>query len=253
MREDEASLLDGADLPMLRLAGLTSEEASVLLPGVAPDLTARLYEATRGNPLALLELAPEADQLELAPAGAPVLVPKKIAAAFLRRAETLAEPVRRALLLAAASDSTDLATLERAALKLDIELSVVAQAEGAGLIRLTGGELEFRHPLARSAIYAEAAAEQRRATHRALAAALPDKDVDRRAWHLAAAAVGADDSASAALEQADRAGDRRATGGALLRLLPAGPRWRAAALAVPAGHARRPRVGAPGDRRGQCQ
>src|SRR5205807_8991071 len=48
VREDEASLLDGADLPMLRLAGLTSEEASVLLPGVAPDLTARLYEATRG-------------------------------------------------------------------------------------------------------------------------------------------------------------------------------------------------------------
>jgi DNA-binding CsgD family transcriptional regulator len=204
VREDEPSLLDGADLPALRLEGLSSQEASGLLGNVAPDLAARLYDATRGNPLALLELAPEAEQLELAPAGAPVLVPRKIAAAFLRRAETLAEPARRALVLAAASDSGDLATLEHAAAKLGIELSQVAQAEGAGLIRLNTGELEFRHPLARSAIYVEAPSEQRRAAHRALAAALPDKDVDRRAWHLAAAAVGADASASAALEQAAR-------------------------------------------------
>jgi DNA-binding CsgD family transcriptional regulator len=47
--------------------------------------------------------------------------------------------------------------------------------------------------------------------HRALAAALPDRDIDRRAWHLAAAAVGVGDSASAALEQAGaRARDRSA-------------------------------------------
>jgi DNA-binding CsgD family transcriptional regulator len=211
VREDEPSLLDGADLPTLRLDGLTSQEAARLLPDVAPELTSRLYEATGGNPLALLELAPEADQLELAPAGAPVLVPKRISAAFLRRAEMLDEPVRRALVLAAASDSGDLATLGRAAAKLGIDVSAVSQAEGAGLIRLSGGALEFRHPLARSAVYAQAPPEQRRATHRALAAALPDKDVDRRAWHLAAAAVGADEAASAALEQAAmRSRDRSA-------------------------------------------
>src|SRR6202044_2409916 len=73
------------------------------------------------------------------------------------------------------------------------------------------GAVEFRHPLARSAIYADAPAERRRDAHRALAAALPDRDVDRRAWHLAAAAVGADDSASVALEQAGtRSRDRSA-------------------------------------------
>ena len=38
--------------------------------------------------------------------------------------------------------------------------------------------------------------------HRALASALPDADVDRRAWHLALAAFGPDDAASSALEQA---------------------------------------------------
>jgi hypothetical protein len=71
--------------------------------------------------------------------------------------------------------------------------------------------VEFRHPLARLAIYTDAPADQRRDAHRALAAALPDRDVDRRAWHLAAAAAGTDESASAALEQAGaRARDRSA-------------------------------------------
>src|SRR5262249_46496868 len=38
--------------------------------------------------------------------------------------------------------------------------------------------------------------------HRALADSLPDVDVDRRAWHLALAAFGPDETASSALEQA---------------------------------------------------
>ncbi|MGN6871067.1 MAG: helix-turn-helix transcriptional regulator [Solirubrobacteraceae bacterium] len=202
VREGDPSLLDDADLPTRRLAGLSSDEASPLLAGLTPRAAERLHDATAGNPLALIELAADAHELELAPEGAPVFVSARIARAFLRRVDELDPLARRALVLVATSDSGDLPMLERAAARLGIELVALAAAETAGLVTLGPGSVEFRHPLARSAIYADAPAEDRRAAHRALAEALPDRDVDRRAWHLAAAAIGTEESASAALEQA---------------------------------------------------
>ena len=202
VRDGDPSLLDGADLPTLRLAGLTSREAATLLRGLTPAAAERLHGATAGNPLALIELAVDGHDLALVPEGAPVLVSARISRAFLRRVGELDERARRALVLVATSDSGDLPMLERAAARLGLDLDALAVAEGGGLVTLKPGSVEFRHPLARSAIYADAAADERRAAHRALAAALPDRDVDRRAWHLAAAAVGTDGAASAALEQA---------------------------------------------------
>jgi DNA-binding CsgD family transcriptional regulator len=202
VRDGEPSLLDGAGLPMLRITGLTSDEAAGLMPGLPPDAVTRLHQATAGNPLALLELAADPGDAMLAPEGAPVLVSAGISGAFLRRAGRLDQAARRALVLAATSDTGDLAALGQAAARLGIDLSALAAAESAGLVTLSAGAVEFRHPLARSAVYAAAPASQRRAAHRALAAALPDRDVDRRAWHLAAAAAGPDEAASAALAQA---------------------------------------------------
>jgi DNA-binding CsgD family transcriptional regulator len=211
VREGEPSLLDGTDLPALRIKGLTSDEAARLMPGLAAETATLLHRATAGNPLALLELAADPGDLTLAPEGAPVLVSAKISQAFLHRAGQLSQAAQQALVLAAASDTTDLATLQQAAAGLGIDLAALADAESAGLVTLLPGMVEFRHPLARLAIYTDAPADQRRGAHRALATALPDRDVDRRAWHLAAAAAGTDESASAALEQAGaRARDRSA-------------------------------------------
>jgi hypothetical protein len=204
VREGDRSLLDGADLPTLRVGGLTREHAALLTGGLTHSAVDRLHAATAGNPLALLELAAGAQDLALTPDGAPVLVSARISRAFLRRLGELDESARRALILAATSDSGDTAMLERAAARLNLDLSQLVSAETAGLVTLRPGAVEFRHPLARSAVYANASPEERRAAHRALAAALPDRDVDRRAWHLAAAATGPDEAASAALEQAGR-------------------------------------------------
>jgi hypothetical protein len=139
VREGEPSLLDGADLPVLRLGGLTSDEAAALVRGLAPEAALRLHSVTAGNPLGLLELAADVQDLALAPAGAPVLVSARISGAFLRRAGLLDQPARQALVLSATSDDGDLPTLERAAARLGIDLSALAAAESAGLVTLQAG------------------------------------------------------------------------------------------------------------------
>ena len=200
VREGEPSLLDGADLPVLRIGG-SAWTRRPAAPGLSPTRPAAA-QTTAGNPLALCELAADAGDLMLAPEGAPLMVSDRISRAFLRRASLLDTRARQALVLAAISDTGDLATVQRAAARLEIDVSWLGPAEHAGLISLGAGTVEFRHPLARSAVYADAPASQRRAAHRAMAAVLPDRDADRRAWHLAGAALGHDETASAALAQA---------------------------------------------------
>ncbi len=213
VREGEPSLLDGADLRVLRVTGLDRLTAAQLLApaAISDDIIGHLHRTTGGNPLALLELAGDADRLVASPAVGPVPISTSIATAFLRRFGALPEPTRRALVLAATGDARDLAVLARAASAIGLDVGDLVAAEEAGLVRLDGGVLEFRHPLARAAVYAEASASERREAHAALAGALPDHDVDRRAWHLAAASVGPNDQAAEALEQAGvRARERRA-------------------------------------------
>ena len=104
-----------------------------------------------------------------------------------------------------------MAVLERAAASLALKIVDLVPAEGAASGDARSGEVVFGHPLARAAVYADAPASERRDAHAALAAALPEGEVDRRAWHLAAASVGPNEAAAAALEQAGlRARERSA-------------------------------------------
>ena len=204
VREGEPSLVDGSDLRVLRVAGLARGDATQLLAAheVTGDVADRLYTTTAGNPLALLELADQADRVAELPTGGPVPISTSISAAFRRRYDELPEETRRLLLLAAAGTSDDLAVLSRAAGSLGLDLAALDAAVEHELVSVEGGRVDFRHPLARSAVYAEAGAGERRDVHAALAAALPDRDLDRRAWHLAAASVGPNAEAAAALAEA---------------------------------------------------
>jgi DNA-binding CsgD family transcriptional regulator len=209
-REGEPSLLEGADLRILRVGGLTRAEAGTLLAELAGETVDRVFRATGGNPLALRELAADPAALAREPPDAPVPISTSLGAAFARRLGRLPEPTRRMLLLAAAG-GPDLAALTRAAPAVGADVADLAAAEEAGLVTLAGGGAEFTHPLIAAAAYADAAVADRRAAHAAIAAALPAADADRRAWHLAAAAVGPGAGVSATLAAAgDRARERSA-------------------------------------------
>jgi DNA-binding CsgD family transcriptional regulator len=208
VRDGEPSLLDGADLPVHRLEGLDRAATAELVARHAgsqlplDDLIDRLHRWSGGNPLAVVELTADATALPAGVLDPPIPVLTTIGRLYLARCDSLPARARDLLLLAAASDRGDLTTLARAAPLAGLDLADLAVTEATGLVTVTADRVEFRHPLARSAVYAAASAERRRVVHRALAEALPDAEADRRAWHLALATLGPDDGASSALEQA---------------------------------------------------
>ncbi|MFI7455400.1 AAA family ATPase [Nonomuraea sp. NPDC049714] len=208
-----------AGLPRLDVGRLGDGDARALLDSVITgrlddQVRDRIVAETQGNPLALVELPRGLTPAELAggyarPDARPLA--GQIEESFLRRVRSLPGQTQRLLLTAAAEPLGDVGLLSRAAELLGIGAAAAAPAEAAGLITIVT-RVRFRHPLVRSAAYRLAAPEERQRVHRALADATdPRADPDRRAWHLANASAGPDETVSAELARsAERA---RARGG----------------------------------------
>jgi hypothetical protein len=130
----------------------------------------------------------------------------------LARIDRLDPAVKTALLAAAAGGRCPVAAAATVSARLPGgRTGALTDAEAAGLVRLSAGEVEFAHPLLRSVVYHSARPAERRAVHRALAEALGHTDPDRAAWQLAAAATGRDEVAADALDAtASRAAGRGA-------------------------------------------
>jgi hypothetical protein len=195
-------------LPELEVHGLRNGDARALLGSAVPfvldeQVRDRIVAETRGNPLALLELPRGLTAIELA-GGFGMLgqhaLSGRIEESYVRRLNALGEDARRLLLVAAAEPIGDPLLLRRACARLGIAVDAVDAATGGLLV--VNDRVTFRHPLVRSAMYRSAAEEDRRAVHSALAEATDrEVDPDRRAWHLAAAAVGPDEQVALELER----------------------------------------------------
>jgi DNA-binding CsgD family transcriptional regulator/tetratricopeptide (TPR) repeat protein len=193
----------------LQVEPLGHRDARALLDSVLPArLDERVLEQivaeTRGNPLALLELPRGLTPAQLAGGfGLPGALPlsARIEQSFERRLARLPRDARRLLLVAAADPTGDPALVWRAGELLGIKESAADVVETEGLLVL-GPQVAFRHPLVRSAVYAAVEPNERREIHRALAEATdPTLEPDRRAWHRAQAAAGPDEDVAAELER----------------------------------------------------
>jgi DNA-binding CsgD family transcriptional regulator len=203
-----------AGLPELAVEGLADDDARSLLASAMPGrlderVRDQIVAETRGNPLALLELPRGLTPAELAGGfGLPEARPlaSRVEETFVQRVQALPRETQQLLLLASAEPVGDVSLLWRAAERLGIRGDAGRPAEEAALIEL-GIRVRFRHPLARSAAYRAADFRDRQEVHRALADATDEStDPDRRAWHRAQAAAGVDEDVASELERAaDRA------------------------------------------------
>ena len=187
------------------------------------EIADRVLGESGGNPLAIVELAANfaepgsanrvadrrrrsGDSADVGPLPAPVApLPAvgRLEGHFRMQIRTLPERTRLALLLAAADHGSEPRSFLAAAQRLGLHASDLEPAERGRLVRVTSDAVAFRHPLIRAAAYQDAPLARRLAAHQALADALSDpRDADRRAWHIAAAASGTDDTAAGELERA---------------------------------------------------
>ncbi len=190
--------------PELHLEPLSAVEAGHLLdeqprPPRGLVRTQVLAQAA-GNPMALIELAkviaddPAASRRW---AAEPLPPTDRLRAVITSRFAALPTQAQAVLLLAAVADGPDLSPAASRGAWLDA--AALAPAERLGLVKVNRSGLQFSHPLVRSAIYHSAPFTQRAAAHRQLAETLHDQP-DRRAWHLAAAALSPDEDVASLLE-----------------------------------------------------
>lgn len=233
LRDAEPGAFEPAGLPEVRVSGLDAGASAALLRkhvdvALSPTMNDRLFRATGGNPLALIELPEVLSEAQLGGREAleePLPVGPQVESGLRRRIDALPRKTQSALTVAAASGLDTIDELVPALHALGLQISDLDAAEAAGLVRIDRARLTFPHPLARSAAYQAASSQERREAHRTLAEALQsEQSLGRRAWHLASAAVGPNEDVAAELERAGLDARRRAASGAAASALKAAAR-----------------------------
>jgi DNA-binding SARP family transcriptional activator len=169
-------------LVKLALRGLSEPETTALVHAVARAGTAhaalgrlgeRLWRASDGNPLQILETLHTLEDHDLAAAG-PLPLPMRVREVIAARLDRLSPGARGTLSVAAAiGRSFDFSLLEAAAGSSAWQTAeAVEELVGRRILHAVGEQLDFTHDRIREVAYARVIAPTRRALHRAIAAAL---------------------------------------------------------------------------------
>ena len=197
-----------AGIPTLEVGGLPYKAAVDLLVHAAerampPIVAQKVLRETGGCPLAIWELGKELAETHTLDDGPPtqgLTIGHRLEDHFFQQVVGLPSETQLLLLIAAADTSGDRALVWKVARDLGCGVDAQMEAERQRLL-LPGPEIQFRHPLIRSAVYAQADPQQRRAVHQALAETMGrSTHPDRWARHVALGAVGPSEHLAADLE-----------------------------------------------------
>jgi DNA-binding CsgD family transcriptional regulator len=157
----------------------------------------RLHELSGGNPLYALELARafERGSIALTPGDQ---LPVTLQDLVGRRVAELPDATQAALAEAAALSRPTSALVDERA---------IAPAVEARVVHIVRGDVQFTHPLFRTAAYSRLSEQQRQALHRRLAEAVDD--IEERAHHLALATEEPDETVARIVEEGADAAYRR--------------------------------------------
>jgi hypothetical protein len=159
-RDTEAHAFRAEGVETLTVSGLDPAAVRSLLvqhvgDGLSDEVAQRLLEETGGNPLALVELPTNLSAAQLngtAPLPARLTMSTGVERVFLDRIRRLPQPVQALMLVVAADDTGQLATMRLAAESLGANLLAWGEAEKSGLLFVEGDTVRVRHPVVRSAI-----------------------------------------------------------------------------------------------------
>lgn len=195
------SVMTVVDVPPLTDAAATQLiEAQSVVPH--PSVCGEIIRWSSGNPLAIIESARFYGR-----SGSEVFRFNRMVdggfahALFASRIAELPHDAGRLVLFAATGAGYEDIDILTTAAGFGDEFARWEPAIAAGIVTVGDDRrVRFSHPLIRSVAYSEGGHEQRRAAHLALAETAT-LDLFCRAWHLAAAATGPDESVAALLER----------------------------------------------------
>lgn len=197
-------------LPVIQLAGLSYDDCAELARqrhiGIAADNLRSLVERSGGNPLAVLENLASQRGLGSDPGDGQLVLHSSLNRAWGQVLDQLPAPTRRALFVVAARHGTGSADLGAVLDEIGLSLGSLEPAERRGLVRTTRSGVRLCHPLLRSVVLDRTPLADRVQAYRALARA---SDGSLRAWYLAAAATGPDETAARTLAAAAQDARRR--------------------------------------------